>query len=271
MVPPMTPPFYGNAGGHGASDGVNAAVFGRRVAPRGARNLVWWLCVPAMALAGCAGVPESTRAMQSTPIPTTAVAPSPSAQQVPAPTPTDVEAGPGTFGILAAESSVRFLIGERLGNSPHRVVGVSRSVIGTVDVNPADAAQAKIGPIQIDAGSFVTDDELRDSSVRAFILQADRYPEIVFTPTSIAGLPPAAEVGDELAFEVTGDLTIRGTTRPVVFEVTLEVQSSDRLLGRAEAAILRSDFGLTIPEVPRVAEVDAEVQLRIAFVAERLP
>jgi polyisoprenoid-binding protein YceI len=122
-------------------------------------------------------------------------------------------------------------------------------VIGTVDVNPADAALAKIAPIRIDAGSFVTDDELRDSSVRAFILQADRYPEIVFTPTSIAGLPPAAEVGDELAFVVTGDLTIRDTTRPVVFEVTLEVQSPDRLLGRAEAAILRSDFGLTIPEV----------------------
>ena len=232
--------------------------------------MVLWLCVPAIALAGCAGAPEPTRVVAATAIPTPAVAPTPSAQEEPAPTPTDAEVGPGTFGILAAESSARFLIGERLGNSPNRVVGVSRSVSGTIEVDPADAAQAKIGPIRIDAGSFVTDDELRDSSVRAFILQADRYPEIVFTPTSIAGLPPAAEVGDELAFEVTGDLTIRDTTRPVVFGVTLEVQSPDRLLGRGEAAILRSDFGLTIPEVPRVAEVEAEVQLRIAFVAERL-
>ncbi len=141
---------------------------------------------------------------------------------------------------------------------------------GTVDVNPANADQAKIGPIRIDAGSFVTDDELRDSTLRAFILQADRYPEIVFNPTTTTGLPAAAKVGDELAFEVTGDLTIRDVTRPVTFAVTLEVQSSERLLGRAEATILRSDFGLTIPEVPGVAEVDAEVRLRFVFVAERL-
>jgi polyisoprenoid-binding protein YceI len=107
--------------------------------------------------------------------------------------------------------------------------------------------------------------------LRAFILQADRYPEIVFNPTTITGLPPVAEVGDKLAFEVTGDLTIRDVTRPVTFALTLEVQSPDRLLGRAEATILRTDFGLTIPEVPGVAEVDAEVGLRFAFVAERLP
>jgi polyisoprenoid-binding protein YceI len=183
----------------------------------------------------------------------------------------DVDLRPGTFGIVAAESAARFILGERLGNSPNRVIGVSKVVSGTIEIDPADAAQAKLGPIRIDAGSFVTDDELRDSSVRAFILQADRYPEIVFTPTNITGLPSAAEVGDELAFDVTGDLTIRDITLPIVFDVTLEVQSADRLLGRAEAAILRSDFGLTIPEVPGVAEVDAEVQLRFTFVAERHP
>ncbi len=134
-----------------------------------------------LALAGCAAAPEPTQ-VEPTPTKVTAtVVSTPSAQADPEPTPTIVDAGPGTFVIVAAESAARFLIGERLGNSPNRVVGVSKSVSGTIDVDPADAAQAKIGPIRIDAGSFVTDDELRDSSVRAFILQADRYPEIVFT------------------------------------------------------------------------------------------
>jgi len=255
-----------------AFDGVEGLRRGRRDAPVGVRNLVLWLCIPAIALAGCAGAAEPTAAIQSTGIPTAAAAPTPSARVEPDPTPTrvDVEVRTGTFGIVAAESAARFILGERLGNSPNRVVGVSKGVSGMVEVDPADAAQPKIGPIRIDAGSFVTDDELRDSSVRAFILQADRYPEIVFSPTSITGLPPAAEIGDELAFEVTGDLTIRDITLPIVFGVTLEVQSADRLLGHAEAAILRSDFGLTIPEVPGVAEVDPEVQLRFTFVAERL-
>ena len=52
--------------------------------------------------------------------------------------------------------------------------------------------------------------------------------------------------------------------------MTLQVQSPDRLVGRADATILRSNFNLNIPEVPGVAEVDAEVRLRLVFVAERL-
>jgi polyisoprenoid-binding protein YceI len=264
----MMPPSFGSGQGHAATDGPGAA------RPRtGARAWrVWraarWLCLPMLILAGCAGVPEAT---EVAPSPTATVGSTPSPQATPEPTPTIAAAGPGTFIILPAESAARFFIRERLGNSPHRVVGESRKVSGTIDVNPANAAQANIGPVRVDAGSFVTDDELRDSTLRALILQADQYPDIVFTPTSSTGLPEAAGVGDELAFEVTGDLTIREVTRPVTFAVTLEVLSADRLQGRAEATILRSDFGLTIPAVPGVAEVGAEVRLRFTFIAERLP
>jgi len=223
----------------------------------------------ALALAACVGGTEPSTAVQS---PTTTATPAtPSPQADPTPTTLSVDARPGAFAIVPADSAARFFIRERLGNSPHRVVGESKSVSGSIDVNPANASRAKIGPIRIDAGSFVTDDELRDSTLRALILQADRYPDVVFTPTTITGLPPAAEVGDSLAFEVVGDLTIRDVTRPVAFAVKLEVESPDRLAGRAEATTQRSDFGLSIPEVPGVAEVDAEVRLLLVFAAERVP
>ena len=70
-------------------------------------------------------------------------------------------------------------------------------------------------------------------------------------------------------FRLTGDLTIRDTTRSVTFEVTLTVQSADRLSGSATATIERSEFGLSIPSVPQVAEVSNEVILEVDFIAVR--
>ena len=43
--------------------------------------------------------------------------------------------------------------------------------------------------------------------------------------------------------------------------------AEDRVEGLATATLLRSDFELTIPSVPRVAGVDEEVILEIEFVA----
>ena len=58
--------------------------------------------------------------------------------------------------------------------------------------------------------------------------------------------------GDE--YKVHGDLTIRGTTRPVVLETTSEGQVNDPYGNRragftAETSINRKDFGLTYNQV----------------------
>jgi polyisoprenoid-binding protein YceI len=76
-------------------------------------------------------------------------------------------------------------------------------------------------------------------------------------------------VGQPLTFTVTGDLTIHDVSRPVTFSVTLTPESDARLTGLASATILRSDFGLTIPSVPSVADVSQEVKLELEFVAVR--
>jgi polyisoprenoid-binding protein YceI len=213
--------------------------------------------------------------------PTPTASPPPSATPEPGPTrePAAVEpvasptppVGPLVFEIQPEGTRARFRIDERLRNRPNTVVGQTDRVAGRIVVDPAAADQAQLGPITIEAGSFVTDDELRDSSIRGLILGTAAFPTIVFTPTSIQGLPQTAAPGDRLTFDLTGELSIRDVTREVVFRVVLTVGSFDRLSGEARAVVRRSDFGLTIPSVPNVAEVAEEVHLELDFAAVRVP
>lgn len=179
--------------------------------------------------------------------------------------------GPRTFALVPDETTARFRIEERLRNRPNTVVGSASVVRGEIIIDPEDPRGVQLGLVEIDAATFVTDNELRDSSIRGLILESAVYPTITFVATSIDGLPDVAGVGDRLTLEVTGDLTIRRITRSVAFRVVVEVAAPDRLEGEAEAAILRSDYGLTIPEVPNVAEVGEEVQLRLVFTAVAAP
>lgn len=154
--------------------------------------------------------------------------------------------------------------------SPKTVVGVTPLVDGKIQIDLADPTKATIGPIQIDARDFKTDSNMRNGAIRRFILQtnndANRY--IVFTPKAIEGLPKSAKAGDTLDLKISGDLTISGVTKPVIFDTTVKAVSDQELEGLAKTQVLRSDFNLQIPSVPSVADVTDEVQLELQFAAK---
>lgn len=183
--------------------------------------------------------------------------------------PADPAAGVRTFVIDPNQSEARFTLDEKLMGQPKTVVGVTKLVNGSLTLHPADLAKATLSPIQIDARDFTTDSNMRNNAMRRFILQSnnDEYRYIVFTPTSLAGLPASGNVGESVTFNVTGDLTISGITKPVTFETTVTAESDTTLSGLAKAQVLRSDFNLNIPNVPSVADVTDEVQLEFQFVA----
>lgn len=219
----------------------------------------WVLCgVVLVALSACAG--SSGEPAQATQVP-----------QEPAENLTARRGGEDAravvFQIQAAESQARFVIGEILGGQPNTVIGVNDQVQGQVTLNTSNPDASQIGAIEIGASSFVTDSDLRNRAIRQFILQAGDYPVITFRPTSISGLPDSTTVGQPVQLEISGDLTIRGFTRPVTFAAQVTLAAENRLQGTASATIQRADFDLTIPQVPRVAGVDEAVILEFDFVA----
>lgn len=171
------------------------------------------------------------------------------------------------FRISQDESQVEYNIYELLNGADKTVVGTTTEVAGDILVNLSDPTQSQVGEISINARTFATDEDRRDNSVARFILLSEANEFITFEPTSVTGLPDAVSAGDTLELQVAGDLTIAGVTNEVTFDVTATLESDERLVGNAEATVLRSDFNLTIPDVPFVANVGDEVTLKLDFVA----
>lgn len=173
------------------------------------------------------------------------------------------------FTIDQSQSAARFTLDEELMGAPKTVVGSTNLVEGSLTIDPADLAQTTVGPIQIDARGFATDSTRRDGAIQRFVLgsnsDANRY--IVFTPTAITGFPATVSVGDTFTLQITGDLTISGVTKTVTFTTNITVTSATQVSGLASAKILRSDFNLSIPSVPMVANVTDEVLLEFQFIA----
>lgn len=174
------------------------------------------------------------------------------------------------FRISQDESEVRFNIDETLAGNRITVVGRTNQVAGDVLVDFDSPSQSQVGTIVINARTLRTDNESRNRAIRSSVLLSgrDEYEFIEFVPTGISGLPDSVAVGDTITFEVTGDLTVRDTTRSITFDTGVTVVTEDRLEGLASTTILYADFGVSIPNVPfNVTDIADDVILEIEFVA----
>ncbi len=177
-----------------------------------------------------------------------------------------VDASARTFDIDAASSQARFVIDEVLRGEPKTVVGSTDQIAGEASIDLGDPSTTRIGVIRINARTFATDEARRNTAIRRFILSTDQFEFIEFTPVQIVGLPSRIEGGEALSFAVTGDLKIRDVVQSVTFDVVATV-TEGRIEGSAQTMVLRSDFGISIPSVPFVADVSDEVRLELDFVA----
>jgi polyisoprenoid-binding protein YceI len=179
----------------------------------------------------------------------------------------DQPAGVVVFTILQESSEVRFSLDELLRGNPTTVVGLTNQVAGEIAIDFDDPGSAKVGKILVNARTLVTDNDFRNRAIKNEILDTDEFEFIIFTPTTISGFAENAQFGEALAFQITGELTIRDITNEVTFDVSITAESETRLSGSASTVVLRADYDLKIPDVPSVADVDEEVVLEIDFVA----
>lgn len=118
------------------------------------------------------------------------------------------------------------------------VDGTFRLASGHVTLDDADPSRSTIEAV-IDAASVDTDEPKRDAHLRsADFLDVARYPTITFRSTRI-------ERADGGHWKVTGDLTLLGTTRPVVLDVDGASTQQGRASAHATTTIERRDFGMT--------------------------
>ena len=186
---------------------------------------------------------------------------------------TEQEAEEDTSAVLyridKAESSVSFEIDEILNGNPFRVVGVTTEVVGEVLIDFDEPAASQLGTIVINVRTLATDSGFRDRAMRGPILGSSRDENefATFEPSGIEGLPDSVTMGDEVPLRITGTFSLSGEARPVTFDTAVTVVSDERVEVTGTATALRSDFGLTIPDVPSVSDVADEILLVIDLVA----
>ena len=149
-------------------------------------------------------------------------------------------AGTTTWNIDNSHTLVEFSVRHLMIST---VKGRFGEVSGKVIANEADPTQSQID-VTINVASIDTREAQRDAHLRsADFFDAENFPALTFRSTRIEKAS-----GDDL--KVTGDLTIRGTTREVVLDVTSEGRVKDPWGGEragysATTKIKRSDYGLT--------------------------
>ncbi len=151
----------------------------------------------------------------------------------------------GTYVVDPDHSSLSWVIGHA-GIVP--VAGVFRKVTGTFTFDPvnaaADKADISVAADSIDSFMAQRNEHLKDAS----FFDAAKYPDIHFVSTRY--VPEGKDAG-----KLYGNITLRGVTKPAVFNVTLEGAGKVGYLPKpwggflggfvATTTVNRMDFGIT--------------------------
>ena len=144
----------------------------------------------------------------------------------------------GTWQIDPAHSTIGFSAKHAMVTTVHGTFGGAE---GTINVTSPTSADVNV---TIDTTTVDTGQEMRDNHLRsADFLDVENNPTITFVSTGISDI-------DDNEFTLEGDLTIRGTTRPVSLKAEfagtqVDHRGSKRAGFEATTTISRKDFGLT--------------------------
>ena len=127
------------------------------------------------------------------------------------------------------------------------VRGHFADVASTAEIDPDHLERMRV-EVTIQTASIKTHNPIRDNDLRSSnFLESDAFPVITFTSTQV-------EADGQDRYIVTGDLTIKDTTRPVSLQMTKLGEFNDPMMGHrigysGHGKINRKDFGMTFNPV----------------------
>jgi polyisoprenoid-binding protein YceI len=212
----------------------------------------------------------------STATPTPAPTAATSATSAPAPTSTTWSSGsenPASGIALVVDSSnssASYHAQEQLAgrNLPSEAVGTTPHVSGSILLAPDGSIAANQSQIQVDLRSLASDQSRRDNFIKGNTLQTNSFPNATFVPRQARGLPSPLPTSGQATFQLLGDLTVHGVTRPVTWQVTTQFDGGS-VSGNATTNVNISDFGMTPPKAGPVLSIEDGLLLELTFSATR--
>ncbi len=135
---------------------------------------------------------------------------------------------------------------------------------GKAQVDEADLSKSSV-EVTIEAASISTRDEKRDNHLKsADFFDVAKFPTLTFKSTKVVA-------GKDGALTVTGDLTMRGVTKPVVLEGSItqtitDPQGNTRRGASFTGKLNRKDFGVSYGPAAIVGdEVKLDIQAELVL------
>ncbi|HEY5574889.1 MAG TPA: YceI family protein [Anaerolineales bacterium] len=207
-----------------------------------------------------------------------AASPTPPADEEPSGSPSTptagLEAGALTgavrFVVVPEESEARYRVREQLAgvSLPSDAVGVTQAISGTVVINPDGSIDASQSRFVVDLSTLRSDESRRDNFLRQNTLLTNQYPNAVFVPAQVSGLPAEIPESGEVSFTLTGDLTLLDVTRSVDWDLTARIEG-DKVIGQATTSFTFDDFNLVQPRVQSVLSVEDMIRLEADVTLQR--
>lgn len=221
-------------------------------------GLILAACSPASSTPALptATVPSPTLPAQTT----VSVTPTAPSQDSPAPT------GQLRLVLDPANSEARYRVREQLANIsfPTDAVGTTSAISGTIVIDPDGTVVSQESKFMVDLTTLKSDKAQRDRYIQNNTLQTRSYPTAEFVPTKVIGLPSPLPTSGPVTFQLAGDLTVHGITRPTTWDVTASVDGQG-LTGSASTSFTFEDFGMTPPRVPILLSVEDTIKLEVDF------
>jgi len=175
------------------------------------------------------------------------------------------KAGPVTLDVQDG-SSASYRVTEQLAgvNFPNDAIGTTPAVTGAIAVNADGTINSSASKLTIDLRPLKSDQEMRDGYLQKRTLETDKFPDAVFVPKTLTGIPSPFPNNGQAGFQLSGDLTIHGTTAPVTWQ-GIATFNKDGASGRASTKFAFSTFGLTKPAIARLLSVDDNINLEVVF------
>lgn len=165
-----------------------------------------------------------------------------------------------TYDIDIVHSEMTFRIRHLMG----RVFGTFTEWEGTFTLDPADLSSLGSVDVTVQTASINTLQEQRDDHLRTDdFFDVENHPTMTFTSDNV--------VVNGHAIALYGDLTIRGTTRPVVLTGEYQGEGPDpwggeRVAFIASTTVDRQDFGVHFNQlVEGVGMIGDQVEISIAI------
>jgi len=178
-----------------------------------------------------------------------------------------LSSAPSEWVIDSAHTGVHFSVRHMMVST---VRGEFQKVSGTVQLDEQDLTRSTVN-VEIDASSIHTRDEKRDGHLKSpDFFDVAQFPKLTFKSTRI-------EKAGDGGLKVTGDLTLRGVTRPIVLEVDPVGPAVKNPWGQwvrgvsATAKLNRKDFGLNWNQALEAGGILVGEEVKLHIEAELNP